>query len=188
MPQILERRSYDLLLARSIYMCQHFQNRGSNVLGGRVQRPPEVGEWQSVDDRSRIVLVECPPGPIARPRAQHPLHSTIYCGPHGRLCPSFEQSQDNDRRVVDIWIDVILEFERPATTRHHATTHLPIATCRDLLLQDPLDRTLHAWMVAIHTGAAQGHDAPAGIPNRGHTGLKPPPALVFQHEALQPLD
>src|SRR6266699_3748600 len=188
MPQVLEGRSYDLLLVRSIYVCQHFQHMSRNVFGGRVQQRPEVGEWQSVDDRSRIVLIECPPGPIARLRDQHPPHGTIHCGPHGCLCPSFEQSQDDDRRVVDIWIDVILEFECPATARHSATTHLPIAACGDLLLQDPLDCTLYAWVVAIYTGAAQRQECPDGIPDRGHTGLKPPPVLVFQHEALLSLD
>ena len=46
MSQVLERRSYDPLLVRSSYVCQHFQHMGRNVFGRWVQHRPEVGEWQ----------------------------------------------------------------------------------------------------------------------------------------------
>src|SRR5437764_3654534 len=131
MSQVLEGSLYDPLPVRNIYVCQHFHYMGRNVFRGRIQHRPEVGEWQSIDNRSRIVLIKCRPSTIARPHSQNPLYSTLHGSPDGCLCPSFEQGQDDNRSVVDIRIDVILEFERPATTRHRATTHLPIATCGD---------------------------------------------------------
>src|SRR5581483_6080677 len=108
--------------------------------------------------------------------------------PHGCLWRGLEQSQNDDSRVVNIWIDVILEFKCPAAARFWATTHLPIAACGNLLSQEPLHRTLYARMVALYTSTAQSQEYPGGIPNRRHAGLKSPTTLVFQHEACQPLD
>src|SRR5581483_2515657 len=88
----------------------------------------------------------------------------------------------------DIRIDIILEFKSPATTGYRTRTHLPIAACGNLLLQEPLDCMLHAGMLTLHPGTTQGQEYPGCIPDRRHTSLKTPPGLVLQREALLPLD
>ncbi len=86
-----------------------------DVLGRRIDHRAEIRERHVVEQFARVVAIECRPGAVAASPSQ--ASSVAHARPavtHNVAVAAFEQREHDDRRVVDVGIGVVVEFECPA--------------------------------------------------------------------------
>ena len=167
---------------------EHLHDMRRDVLARRVEHRAEVGERQPVHELSRVVLVEGRPRAVARAHRATPSHRIGDRFRDAVRLAGLEQRQHHDRGVVDVRVDVVVEFECPPAAPVERHLHLPVTAARDLLGEHPVDRAAERRVLARKTGLAQREHRPRRVPDRGHARLQAPAVPVVDGEAAQPLE
>ena len=132
----------------------------------------------SIEQFARVVAIECGPRTVARSHRQRPAASRAR--PRRRRAfalAALEQREHDDRRVVDVGIDVVVELERPAVAVRLLALHRASRRARrreSARAASSRRRARIAGCDAIETGDAQRAHRPRRIPHRRHAGQKTP--------------
>ena len=157
---------------------------------GIVRRPPEPR--QAFDDARRhigcrwidhrvvirerylrqdckiVVAVERPPAAVTVLHAGQPCQGAPRRLVHSRairMSHALERHQYK-RRIVEVWIEIVSELERPPARIDVGILDLPVAGTEDLAVKQPVGRLDECRIIERHSGLLQGDHRDRGIPDR----------------------
>ena len=106
----------------------------------------------------------------------------------GRPMPSSFSAMRDDRRVVDVRVEVVVVLERPAAGLDAGELDRPVSARPDLLLEEPLAAFWSAGSSAAHSRGPKRDEREAGVPDGRLARLGPKAVAVVDHEPLPALD
>src|SRR5204863_7281693 len=123
----------------------------------------EVAERELVEPERLVVYVERAPAAAARLHSGRPREPAV-----DRLVAPMAAAQRecDDRGVVNVGIEVVLELERPAAGRKVWPAHRPVALDGDLLADQPVGGADERGMLGAEPGVAEREHGEAGVPDR----------------------
>ena len=154
---------------------------GGHVGRGRVGDRAEVAEGDLVEPLRVVVGVEGAPAAVGGLHAGHPAAGALDGGPP--VAELLEGERD-DRRVVDVRIEVVVVLEGPAAGLDPRPPDCPVPALADLLGDEPVCRLLERRLLRRHVGGAEGKQREAGVPDRRLARLGAQPVSLLDHETI----
>ena len=179
----MEAPPHDVLVRR--LPGERLEGVRAHVLRWRVDDRTEVAEGELVEPRARVVGVERPPAAVLGLHAGDPGQSALH-----RILPELElaEREADDRRVVDVRVEVVLELEGPAAGGEAGSPHGPVAGDGHLLAEQPLAGPRELRVIGGHVAGAKREDCEGRVPYGRLARLGSQPVSLLDEEAAPALD
>src|SRR5262249_18826470 len=141
----------------------------------------EVAKRQLVEPVRLVVDVERAPAAAARLHPGGPCETAV----DGVLAEAEAPERErDDRRVVDVRVEVVLKLERPAPGWEIRLANRPVPAAVPLLVDEPLARPAQGGVTRRHACVEQRDDRKRCVPDRRLAGLWPQTVALVDGEAL----
>jgi hypothetical protein len=165
---------------------KHLDDVGRDVCAGWIDELAEVAEGELPAQSAGVIDIECGPTPVPTLHAVGPRDGTCH-----RIVIDLigaAKSENNLRRVIDVGVIVVGELERPPTGSQIGSPYAPVASHRDLLVEQPASGFAQRRVVRGHTGVGERHNRQGGVPNRGLARLDAPARLIFDGKCVETVE
>ena len=136
---------------------QHLENASGDVYRGRVQHGIVIGKRHVLEHHAIVVLVERRPPAVAALHREDPINGALDGLPQITSVRMLHmgQCQADHRAVINIWVELIVEFEIPAAGLPFRIFYFPVADAPYLLLQNPIGAFDDPRIIRRHAALTQ---------------------------------